>query len=318
MSARHRILTFSTPAGPRAGIAVADSVYDTALLLGDEKYASTLSIFADWTTTRDALSDASDRLVTEPTQARTRSLKNIELLPPIMFPGDIYCAGANYSDHIDEMNRAMKHAAVRSMKDAGEEAWHFVRAGRSTIAGPNAVIELPRYSSMVDWEIELAVVIGRTARHVEERQALEYVAGYTIANDLSVRDLARRGIPEGSPFHFDFLKAKSFHGSCPIGPWITPAAAIADPQNLAMKLWLNDELMQNSSTALMISGVAEQIATLSRRITLYPGDLVLTGTPAGVGVARGRFLAPGDSIRLWVEDIGELRHTIASSTENPR
>ena len=143
-------------------------------------------------------------------------------------------------------------------------------------------------------------------------KALACVAGYTIANDLSARDVMKRHKnPPASPFHYDWLSQKCFDGACPLGPWIVPAGDIPDPQKLALKLWINDELMQDSHTGRMIFDTAEQIATLSSRVTLHPGDLVLTGTPAGVGMGRGRFLKPGDGVRLWIEDIGELSHTLA-------
>jgi len=168
---------------------------------------------------------------------------------------------------------------------------------------------LPPYSRKVDWEIELAVVIGKAASRVPAARALEYVAGYTIANDLSARDfVVREGIAPDSPFRFDWISHKGFDGACPLGPWITPARAISDPQALGLKLWVDDVLMQDSSTKYMIYSVAEQIEELSARLTLQPGDLILTGTPAGVGMGRNVFLQAGQNLRLWIEQIGELRH----------
>ena len=143
-------------------------------------------------------------------------------------------------------------------------------------------------------------------------RALDCVAGYTIADDLSARDAMRRDKnPNTSPFHFDWVSQKCFDGACPLGPWIVPASEIRDPQALGLKLWVNGELMQDSHTSKMIFDTAEQIAMLSSRVTLQPGDLVLTGTPAGVGMGRARFLAPGDTVKLWIEDIGEMTHAMA-------
>jgi 2-keto-4-pentenoate hydratase/2-oxohepta-3-ene-1,7-dioic acid hydratase in catechol pathway len=164
---------------------------------------------------------------------------------------------------------------------------------------------------MVDWEVELAAVIGKTAKDVPVEKALDCVAGYTIANDLSARDVMKREKnPATSPFHYDWLSQKCFDGSCPLGPWIVPSSDLAYPQNLALKLWVNDTLMQDSLTSKMIFSTAEQIAMLSSRVTLYPGDLVLTGTPAGVGTPRRLFLKPGDTVKLWIEGIGELSHSM--------
>jgi 2-keto-4-pentenoate hydratase/2-oxohepta-3-ene-1,7-dioic acid hydratase in catechol pathway len=161
---------------------------------------------------------------------------------------------------------------------------------------------------MVDWEVELAAVIGRPARNVTLETALDHVAGYTIANDLSARDAMRRPqLPDNSPFKLDWLTQKCFEGSCPLGPWIAPARDIPRPQGLAMKLWVNDELMQDSNTSQMIFTTAEQIAHLSTLVTLFPGDLVLTGTPAGVGP-----LAVGDRVEVEVEGIGVLANEVAA------
>ncbi|MNN37480.1 Ureidoglycolate lyase [compost metagenome] len=142
-------------------------------------------------------------------------------------------------------------------------------------------------------------------------KALEYVAGYTIANDLSARDAMRRSkMPPTSPFHLDWIGHKSFDGSCPIGPWIVPASQIADPHRLALKLWVSGELMQDSSTEKLIFDVPEQISMLSSRVTLQPGDMILTGTPAGTGAPKKRFLQPGETVRLSIEGIGEFEHSM--------
>jgi len=154
---------------------------------------------------------------------------------------------------------------------------------------------------------KIAVVIGRYCRDVSVSEALACVAGLTIVNDLSARDhLKRDKVPVESPFRYDWVSQKCFDGSLPMGPWICPLEDIADLQDLAIKLWVNDELMQDSSSANLIFSFAEQIAHLSTRLTLRPGDVIATGTPAGCGAARGRFLQPGDRVRIWVQEIGEL------------
>jgi 2-keto-4-pentenoate hydratase/2-oxohepta-3-ene-1,7-dioic acid hydratase in catechol pathway len=173
---------------------------------------------------------------------------------------------------------------------------------------------MPEGAQKLDWEVELAVVIGRKTRNIPVARALDCVAGYTIANDLSARDLSRRdGIAPQSPFRFDWLAHKSFDTACPLGPWIVPASQIADPQALAISLLVNDEVKQNSNTREMIFTVAEQIADLSFRMTLWPGDVILTGTPAGTAGATGRFLKAGDRISARIEGIGELNNTVGVS-----
>jgi 2-keto-4-pentenoate hydratase/2-oxohepta-3-ene-1,7-dioic acid hydratase in catechol pathway len=208
------------------------------------------------------------------------------------------------------MASARKEEPDPDPRTLGLKPWHFIKASRSVI-GTGAPVALPEHSRKVDWEAELGAVIGRPAKNVLLANALEYVAGYTIANDLSARDLsARPQIPSISPFKYDWVGQKSFDGSCPVGPWIVPARYIPDPQNLGIKLWVNDVLKQDSHTSRMIFSLAEQIAHLSTRITLHPGDLILTGTPAGVGAARGEFLNRGDAVKVWIEDVGTLTNTM--------
>jgi len=240
-----------------------------------------------------------------------RPLGSVKLLAPIDRPGAIYCAGANYKDHVLEMARSQNIAPEPNPHAAGLQSWHFIKAP-GCIIGPNEIVHLPSRSNKVDWEAELALVIGRTAKDVSVNAALAYVAGYTIANDLSARDFTKRAaVPDSSPFKYDWVAHKCFDGSCPIGPWIVPAEEIADPQNLAMELSIGGVIKQKSNTSQMIFTVAEQISHLSGKLTLHPGDVILTGTPAGVGAPRGEFLKAGDEVRITVEGIGELVNRMA-------
>ena len=306
----YKLLSYQSGRTARAGVLVADAVFDAAKVTGVAGHASVLGVLDDWSRARRLLGQAAKRL--EAGRARGIPLKRVKLLAPVLYPGNIYCAGANYTDHMAEMARAQGQAPGPTMKELGEKPWHFVKSSRSSVVGPGARVKLPVYSQMVDWEVELAAVIGRAARDVSVEKALDYVAGYTIANDLSARDVMRRDKnPATSPFHYDWLSQKCFDGACPLGPWIVPASDIPYPQNLALKLWVNDTMMQDSHTGRMIFSTAEQIAMLSSRVTLYPGDLILTGTPAGVGMPRRMFLKAGDTVKLWIEGIGELSHTMA-------
>ena len=306
----YKLLSYQSGRTARAGVLVADAVFDAAKVTGVAGHASVLGVLDDWSRARRLLGQAAKRL--EAGRARGIPLKRVKLLAPVLYPGNIYCAGANYTDHMAEMARAQGQAPGPTMKELGEKPWHFVKSSKSSVVGPGARVKLPVYSQMVDWEVELAAVIGRAARDVSVDKALDYVAGYTIANDLSARDVMRRDKnPATSPFHYDWLSQKCFDGACPLGPWIVPASDIPYPQNLALKLWVNDTMMQDSHTGKMIFSTAEQIAMLSSRVTLYPGDLILTGTPAGVGMPRRTFLKAGDTVKLWIEGIGELSHTMA-------
>ena len=298
-----KLVTFRTASGPRAGVVLGEKVYEAASLTGEAEHASMLGILRDWPRFR--------KKSMKPGKAKSVALKKAKLLAPLPEPGAIFCAGANYTDHMEEMARIQNRPPGPNMKEQGEKPWHFIKTAAS-VTGPGAVVKLPAYSKAVDWEVELAAVIGRTAKDVPAEKAVDYVAGYTIANDLSARDAMKRDkVPPAAPFHYDWVSQKCFDGACPLGPWIVPAKQIGDPQRLGLKLWVGDELMQDSNTERMIFSTAEQIAMLSSRVTLRPGDLVLTGTPAGVGMPRGRFLQPGETVRLWIENIGELEHRVA-------
>ena len=308
----YTLLSYRAGRAARAGVLVGDVVYDAAKVTGRSAHSSVLGVLEDWNRAKRLFTQAAKRIASGAGRAKGVPLKRARLLAPVLYPGNIYCAGANYTDHMAEMARAQGQVPGPTMKELGEKPWHFVKTSRSSVVGPGARVKLPAYSQMVDWEVELAAVIGKVTRELPVERALAAAAGYTIANDLSARDVMKRDKnPPASPFHYDWLSQKCFDGACPLGPWIVPAGDIPDPQNLALRLWVNGTLMQDSHTSRMIFSTAEQIAMLSSRVTLYPGDLVLTGTPAGVGTPRRLFLRAGDTVKLWIEGIGELRHTMA-------
>ncbi len=303
MSDTYNLATYEAADGPRAGIIFDDAIVDISTLTGEPSYATITGILANWRAAHAALNSAA---AANTHQVARRPLQDATLLAPVLYPPAIYCAGANYADHIQEMAGIAGIKLPPDPRSLGLLPWHFMKASRSVV-GTGSVTVLPSISKTVDWEAELAAVIGIPAKNVPVEKALEYVAGYTIANDLSARDLmASPNVPSTSPFRYDWFSHKSFDGSCPLGPWIVPADQIPDPQNLAIKLWVNDAVKQDSSTSKMIFSLAEQIAQLSSRITLSPGDLILTGTPAGVGMARGEFLKPGDTVKMSIERIGTL------------
>jgi len=307
----YKLLSYQAGGAVRAGVLVADTVYDAANVTRVPAYASVLGMLQDWSKAKRLLAQVAKNIAAGKSRAKGVPLARARLLAPILYPGNIYCAGANYTDHMAEMARAQGQEPGPTMKDLGELPWHFVKTSRSSVVGTGVKVKLPKFSQKVDWEVELAAVIGKTAKDVPVDRALACVAGYTIANDLSARDVMKRHKnPPGSPFHYDWLSLKCFDGACPLGPWIVPASDIPDPHKLALRLWINDELMQDSHTSRMIFDTAEQIAMLSSRVTLNPGDLILTGTPAGVGAGRGRFLKAGETVKLWIEGIGELSNTM--------
>lgn len=306
---RYKLVTYETARGPRAGAVFNEAVFDLAELTGTPSYGTMLGMLEDWPAAEALIDKAVAKLPSGATQSSP--LAKVRLLAPVLYPSAIFCAGANYSDHMSEMARVFNLGAQPDPRKAGLAPWHFIKASR-TVVEADSRIPLPADVKMLDWEAELAAVIGRVAKHVPVESALEYVAGYTVANDLSARDFTvRPNVPESSSFRYDWISQKSFDGACPLGPWIVPAKEIPDPQRLGIKLWVNDVLKQDSHTGKMIFSLAEQIAQLSTRLTLHPGDLILTGTPAGVGLARKEFLKSGDVVRVWIERIGTLSNTLA-------
>jgi 2-keto-4-pentenoate hydratase/2-oxohepta-3-ene-1,7-dioic acid hydratase in catechol pathway len=305
---QYKLVTYQSPEGARAGLVLGETIFDLAAATGRPPYATMLGLLRDWDGARDILRDAATSAAK---RTSGRPLRGTTLLPPVPTPAGIFCAGANFSDHMMEMAQVQNIAPEPDPHSLGLNPWHFIKATHC-LAAPDSTVKLPAYSKMVDWEAELTAVIGRPARNVAIANALDHVAGYTIANDLSARDFTKRPhVTDGSPFKYDWLGQKCFDGACPLGPWIVPADDIADPQNVAIKLTVNDVIKQDSHTSKMIFTLAEQIAHLSTRVTLQPGDLILTGTPAGVGLARKEFLKPGDVVKVWIEGVGTLTNTCA-------
>ncbi len=302
----YKLATHQSGGGPRAGMVVNDRVYDVATVTGRPGYVTVLGVLHDWPAADPLL-----RKAAETVDGKGLPAAEVKLLAPVLRPGAIYCAGANYTDHALEMSKLHNRPIEPDPHTQGLKPWHFVKVSHA-VSAPGDTISISKYSKMMDWEVELAAVIGKPAKDVSIEKALDYVAGYTIANDLSARDMGRRPhISDTSPFKADWVAHKSFDGSCPMGPWITPAADIGDPHNLGMKLWVNDVIKQDSNSGQMIFNINEQLSHISSRITLYPGDVILTGTPAGVGAARKEFLKAGDTVKLWIDKIGTLTNKMA-------
>ncbi len=232
------------------------------------------------------------------------ALEEVNLLAPIPRPRkNILCLGWNYADHAAESLAAHGREPVLP-----EHSVVFTKAVTS-VTGPTADIVLDEaVTTQLDWEVELAVIIGRGGRRIAAEHALEHVFGYTVVNDLSARDLQFR--------HKQYFLGKSLDGACPMGPWIVTADEIADPQQLDLRCWVNGELMQAANSRQQIFLIAETIAVLSRGMSLEPGDIIATGTPAGVGFARTppQFLRAGDVVECEVEGIGRLSNRIVAGS----
>jgi 2,4-diketo-3-deoxy-L-fuconate hydrolase len=220
------------------------------------------------------------------------ALAEVRLLAPVPRPGKVIGIGLNYRDHAAESGQPIPTAPILFPKFA------------NSVIGPGEAIVIPPETEQPDYEAELGVVIGRTAHRVSQAEALSYVAGYTCVNDVSARDLQF----ESS----QWMLGKAIDTFLPCGPWLVTADEIPDPQALGIRLTLNGEELQSSSTAQMVFGVAELIASLSRTMTLEPGDLIATGTPPGVGFARKPpvWLRDGDEVTVEVEGIGALTNPV--------
>jgi 2-keto-4-pentenoate hydratase/2-oxohepta-3-ene-1,7-dioic acid hydratase in catechol pathway len=223
----------------------------------------------------------------------------VEIGAPLDDGASVYLVGANYKKHAVEAGLDVPATPVLFMKPT------------TALVGPGQAIELPPISSQMDYEGELAIVIGRTARRVSRSEAHKYIAGATILNDVTARDL--QWVMLGKNRIVDWLSSKALDRSTPVGPGIVAIPAVGDIHGLRLQTWLNEELMQDGETALMVFSTFELIEYLSARVTLRPGDLISTGTPFGVGGFRNIFLKPGDVLKVQVQGIGTLVNPVSQS-----
>lgn len=273
-------------AGGGLAAAAGDRLVDLGAALGDDMATvdGLIAAGADaWAAARSAIATAAD----------LGPLDEVALAAAVLRPSKIVCVGLNYVDHAAEVRQAPP-----------SEPLLFAKLP-SALAAPGQPIEWPAgLTHKVDWEGELAVVVGKPLRHATPEVALEAVFGYTVANDVTARDLQ---FGDGQ-----WLRGKSLDGFCPLGPFVVTPDEIADPQALELTTRLNGEVVQRCSTAEMIFPIAAVLAFCSRSFTLLPGDLVLTGTPAGVGVSRtpSLYLAAGDRIEVELEGVGTLSNPV--------
>ncbi|TPV42550.1 fumarylacetoacetate hydrolase family protein [Bacillus dicomae] len=223
----------------------------------------------------------------------------VKIEAPVPSPGKIICVGHNYREHILEMKRELPAFPVIFAKFA------------NTVVGPQDDIPFYPISEQLDYEAEFAFVIGKRARNVSEEDALQYVAGYTIVNDITYRDIQRRTI--------QWLQGKTVEGSAPMGPWLITSDELKNPSGLEIVLTVNGEKRQQSNTANLVFSVQYLVSFLSGLMTLEPGDVILTGTPGGVGVARNpqAFLKDGDIVRIEVDGVGVLENKVRQKLEVP-
>lgn len=312
-SAPFALGTFQTADADDAfpGLVVDDRVLDLRQALPSAP-TDLLAVLAEWQVTLPELHRlASDR--SRPGHA----LNGLRVLAPVQ-PRQIFHAGANYRQHVIDLEVAHRSpddprspeqaraevAAVMDRRAREDQPYVFIGLP-SSITGPYDDVELPSWAAKPDWELELAVVIGCRTHRVEAAQALDHVAGYTIANDLTDRASVFR--PDMPAIGTDWLRSKNAPGFTPLGPYLVPAEFVGDPGDLQVTLTLNGQTMQDESTKDMLFGVARLISYISQYAVLWPGDLVLTGSPAGNGLHWGRLLRDGDVMEGTITGLGGQR-----------
>jgi 2-keto-4-pentenoate hydratase/2-oxohepta-3-ene-1,7-dioic acid hydratase in catechol pathway len=284
-----RLVTYrgkhEAPRAARAGVLVEDGVIDVSRLVGPLP-TDVLGLIQGGQPVLDRVREGAAR-------AKATPLADVTLLAPIARPPKIVCIGVNYADHAAEAGRALpKWPSV------------FLKAPSCIIAPGDSIVRPPT-TEQLDYEVELAVVIGKRAKSVSREDAMGYVAGYTIMNDVSARDL-QLGKDGG------IILGKNFDTSAPLGPAITLVDELPDPTNLGIRTWVNGELRQDGNTHNLIFDIAAIIAFLTQQLTLEPGDVIATGTPAGVGLGMKPqvWLQPGDTVRMEVDGIGVLENPV--------
>ena len=227
-------------------------------------------------------------------RGRSLPLATAKLCAPVLRPPKILAIGLNYQDHIEETGLETPKFPL------------FFNKQSTSAHAPYAPMHLPRVSDKLDYEGELGFVIGRRCRHVPKARAAEVIAGYVVCNDGSVRDWQMRAPT--------FTLGKSFDTHCPFGPWLTTSDEVGDPHDLALRTWVNGELRQDSNTRHLVFDCYDQIETLTQAFTLEPGDLILTGTPSGVGIGFNpkRYLVAGDVVRIEIAKLGHIENTVVA------
>jgi 2-keto-4-pentenoate hydratase/2-oxohepta-3-ene-1,7-dioic acid hydratase in catechol pathway len=280
-----RLATFSHGGATRIGAVVEDAVVDLARAAPDLPREMTALLAAG------APALAAARAATATTRGAPRiPLADVRLRAPVLRPPKFLAIGLNYADHAAETGRARPDFPI------------FFNKQSTCVTGPYDPIHRPRVSPMLDYEGELGFVIGRRCRHVPRERAADVIAGYLVVNDVSVRDWQRRAPT--------MTLGKSFDTHGPMGPWIVTPDGVGDPHGLTLETLVNGERRQHATTRDLLFDCFEQVAILSTVCTLEPGDVISTGTPAGVGAARGTFLVPGDVVRVAIDGIGAIENTV--------
>lgn len=272
---------------------------------------SLLGLLQDWDGNFDALNDVADFAGRERFKNGEGRFADLRKLPPVLRPGKMLYAAQNYKEHVKEMQAAKFASASKDFSGEKDNAkpYLFLRAP-STLIGADDDIVLPAMFDKVDWEVEMAVAIGRPGKHISASQAKKHIAGFMTTNDVSCRSLFLREDRPG--LRSDWLGGKNHDGFAPMGPLFVPRDFVPNYMNLRLTLSVNGEVMQDGKTGEMIFSPEEQIEYSSQMMTLEPGDVFATGTPSGVGTAKGKFLKVGDVVEAEIEGLGRLHNRVVA------
>lgn len=287
------VTAYAAATHERLPIPMGDSLLE---MLPNGKHADAAKELSDWCARNESMVPAAARVETD----------KVQILVPIPRPNKLLLLAGNYNSHLTEGG---------GLPTERKETFPYVfmKPPTTTLTDPGKPVFVPKSSPKnVDWEVELAIVIGKGGKHISESNALSHVAGYTVVNDISDRKF--RPNPERkerkNDSFFDWLHGKWHDSFCPCGPCIVSAADVPDPQKLKMKLSVNGKVHQDATTAQQIFPVAAVIEFISNILTLEPGDIIATGTPAGVGNTTGTYLHAGDQVEAWIENIGSLKSPV--------
>ena len=299
------LANLNTSDGDRAAICL-PAGYFRLDLLGTEHMAVSLRSLMDlWATKYPQVVELAQRCATQGEGSPAFvSAAEARLTTPIRFPNKMVCVGGVYRDHLLEFNLPAERWAKMPM---------FMRPPTTSLVGPGCEVPIPPNTKEFDWEVELALVLGARLTDGDLESARAAIAAYSVGIDLTCRDLLDRNAPAG----VDLVRAKSQDNMAPMGPTLVPAELAGDPQRLGLRLYVNDEIKQNGNTSDMLYSVYEQVANISRFITLEPGDVVFTGSCAGSGASIGQFLKPGDRVRAEIDKIGRLDISIGEARQRP-
>jgi 2-keto-4-pentenoate hydratase/2-oxohepta-3-ene-1,7-dioic acid hydratase in catechol pathway len=282
-----KITRFCAAGRERFGVVEKDQYCDLSGSLRDYAELASLCVVGNSDEVRGAVA-----------RAPRFALSEVTRLVPLTGSYKVFCAALNYRDHVQEVKM-----------EVPSQPLFFFKFPESMI-DPDSAIPIPRITQFLDYEAELGVVIGRSGRDIPEERALDHVLGYCVVNEVSARDLQVR--KDGARPIVDWFSGKGLDGVAPIGPWIVTRESVADAGDLGVQAWLNGELVQNSRTSQLIFSIPKMISYISQRVMLRPFDVIATGTPSGVGHARGRALQPGDVVKIGVEHVGELSNRIVA------